>query len=187
MPKQLYWGNVPVPYVAAWTGEEQLFLGPCPYAGSATGLKAIRQVQARGVGKPTFGKPHMDRQRQAIAQDLCDLCGRPLRNRTKVSLSQARPVGYAATYGDILQVEPLLHRECAALSVQHCPSLKGQIRDGIYHVRQVFQHRCQFAIYDEVGTEKAVGVRVKSISHAKVQLVKWVDQDLDWLGARVAA
>lgn len=176
-----------MPYVAAWTGEDSFFLGPCAHSGTGHGLKAIRQVQARGTGKPTFGKPHMDRQREAIARDLCDLCGKSLKARTKVSLSQARPEAHAVMPGDILQVEPLLHRECAAISVQHCPSLKGQIREGIYHVRQVFQHRAQFAIYDEIGTEKAVGVRVKSISHAKVQLVKWADRDMDWLTARVAA
>lgn len=181
MPEQIFWGNMPVPYAAAWTGEDELFLGPCPYAGNATGLKAIRQVQARGVGKPTFGKPHMDRQREAIAHDLYDLCGKPLKNRTKVSLSQARPQPHAVNPGDVLQVEPLLHRECAAISVQHCPSLKGQIRDGVYHIRQVFRHACQFAIYSEEGTEIAVGVRVKSISHAKVQLIKWAERDLDWL------
>lgn len=183
MVEQLFYGGVPVPYVASWSGEESFFLGRCPHSSPLSGLDAIRQLQARGVGKPQFGKPHMDRQREAIARDLCDLCGKPLKNKTKVSLSQARPVGHAATYGDILQVEPLLHRHCAAISAQHCPSLKRQIREGIYNVRQVFQHRCQFAVYSPEGTEIATGVRRKSISHAKVQLVKWQDRDLEWLEA----
>ena len=100
-PSQLYYGSTPVPYVAAWTGEDTLFLGPCPYS-RQSGLNAIRQVQARGVGKPTFGKPHMDRQREAIARDLCDLCGKALKNRTKVSLSQARPQPHAANPGDVI-------------------------------------------------------------------------------------
>src|SRR5690606_1059318 len=76
------WGNVPVPYTASWTEEEHFFLDFCPYA-CAT---AICQRVAPGQGKPQFGKPHMNRQREAIARNLCDLCGRPLKHRTKVSL-----------------------------------------------------------------------------------------------------
>ncbi len=176
-PTQLYCGGVPVPYVAAWSGEESIFLGTCPYARRT----AICQVQNRGVGKPKFGTPHMVRQRQAIALGLCDLCGKPLKTCTKVSLSQARPVPHAAQPMDVLQVEPLLHKACAAISMRHCPSLKRQIADGELHVRQVFRHACQFALYSAQGTFEATGERVKSVSHAKVQLIKWANRDAAWL------
>lgn len=175
---QLFFGDVPVPYTVSWSAEEQdIFLDVCPYARRT----AICQSTARGVGKPQFGAPHMNRQRETIALGLCDLCGKPLKNSTKVSLSQARSQSHAARPLDVLQVEPLLHRECAAKCMEHCPSLKLQLREGSLNIRQVFRHNVQFAIYSAQGTFEATGERRKSISHAKVQLVKWKDRDLAWL------
>lgn len=177
MYEQLQYGGVPVPYTASWTAEESFFLGKCPYATRA----AIRQIEARGQGKPLFGKPHSDRQRQVIANDLCDLCARTLKNRTKVSLSHARPVAHGAQGLAILQVEPLLHKECAAKSMQHCPSLRRDIKAGTLMVRQVNRHRVQFAIMDEAYTETVTGAREQSIGHAKVELLQWIDRNADWL------
>jgi hypothetical protein len=108
------YGGVPVPWVASWSGEESLYLSVCPHAQRL----AICQAHAPGTGKPLFSKPHADRQRAAIAMGRCDTCGRPLVARTKVSLSHARPQAHGHHIGDILQVEPLMHRECAALSVR---------------------------------------------------------------------
>lgn len=142
---------------------------------------AICQSVSPGIGKPHFGKPHMIRQRQAVVEDLCDLCARPLRNRTKVSLSHARSRSHAAQPMDVLQVEPLLHRECATISLRHCPSLRRDVASGSVEIRQVGQHRVQLAIYDEQGTFEATGFRQKSISHAKVQLLKWKNRDAEWL------
>jgi len=176
----LHYGGVPVPYTVSWSAEhpkDMHYLGFCPYAKR----RAIRQRHARGEGKPMFGAPHMDRQREVIAMQLCDLCAKPLKHRTKISLSQAQPEIHGATPGDILQVEPLLHKECAAISMQHCPSLKAQIADGRLHIRQVTRSACQFAIYSEPGTFEIVGERIQSICHAKVQLISWVDRDMAWL------
>jgi hypothetical protein len=178
----LTYGGVPVPYTVAWSAEtdkSMLYLDTCPHAKRL----AIRQRHARGEGKPSFGSPHMDRQREVIALDLCDLCGRPLKNRTKVSLSQARPQLHGANVGDVLQVEPLLHKECAAESMKHCPSLKKQAKDGTLHIRQVTRHECQFAIYSSQGTFEATGQRQIAVSHAKVQLIQWTERDELWLGA----
>ena len=41
--------------------------------------------------------------------------------------------------------------------------------------------RCQFAIYSEQGVFEIFGVRKIAVSHAKVQLIQWIDRDLDWL------
>lgn len=175
--QQLYFGAVPVPYTVSWTEEQETFLALCPYA-KAT---ALCNPVARGIGKPKFGAPHMQRQREVIAKGLCDLCGKPLAARTKVSLSQAHSVAHAARFGDVLQVEPLLHRECARISMAHCPSLKRQATDGTLHIRQVFLHRVQFAVYSDQGVFEACGVRQKAVSHAKVQLVKFADRSVEWL------
>jgi hypothetical protein len=178
----LRYGGIPVPYTVSWSAEEapgMLYLGTCPYARRT----AIRQHHARGQGKPRFGAPHADRQREVIVLGLCDLCARPLKTNTKVSLSQARPQLHAARPLDVLQVEPLLHKECAAESMRHCPSLRRQIEDGSLNIRQVSRWACQLAIYSEQGTFEAVGVRTEAVSHAKVQLIKWIDRDLSWLCA----
>lgn len=173
------WGATPVPYVASWSGEEHFFLSMCPHARAM----ALCQVAAPGVGKPMFGKPHSCRQREVIANGLCDLCARPLKISTKVSLSHARPVPHSANGWEILQVEPLLHRACALISMQHCPSLKRDIREGSLMIRQVTACRVQFAIMDEEYTEQITGVRTRSVGHAKVELRSWIDRDLGWLEA----
>jgi hypothetical protein len=182
----LSYGGVPVPYAVSWSAEDgpgSVYLGKCPHAQRI----AIRQRHARGQGKPRFGSPHMDRQREVITLGLCDLCARSLKNRTKVSLSQARPQTHAATIGDVLQFEPLLHKECAAESMKHCPSLRRQASDGSLHIRQVTRYAVQFALYSAQGTFEATGERRVAVSHAKVQLIKWIDRHQDWLGSATPA
>jgi hypothetical protein len=91
---QLYYGETPVPYASMWTAEQGSdHVAPCRHAG---GRPSICQAIARGDGKPLFGKPHAQRQREVIAEGLCDLCAKPLKNRTKVSLSHARSRDNAA-------------------------------------------------------------------------------------------
>lgn len=174
----IIYGDVPVPYTASWSGEEgRFFLATCPHARAM----AICQPIAIGEGKPRFGKPHSQRQREVIASDLCDLCGKPLKNRTKVSLSHARPVPHSANGWEILQVEPLLHRECAAESMKYCPSLKRDAEAGSLTIRQVTRHRAQFAIMDEIYVKELTGIARKAIGHAKVELLAWKDKDPEWL------
>lgn len=183
----LVFGNTPVPYTVSWSGEDQFFVAQCEYVGRS----AICQNVAPGQGKPDFGKPHNQRQREAIANGLCDLCGKSIRNRTKVSLSHARVRNNGADGPAILQVEPLLHRECAATCISFCPSLKRDLRAGTLKVRQVSRYRVQFAI---MGPEY-VGVYVpgyeaspseRIVGHAKVELLAWKDRGEIWLTRGVA-
>lgn len=178
----LRFGEVPVPYTVSWSGEERFSVDHCRHAQRM----AICQEVAPGVGKPRFGKPHSQRQREAIADDLCDLCGKPLKNRTKVSLSHARRRENGALGPCVMQVEPLLHRECAAESVRHCPSLKRDIKADTLMIRQVTRHRVQFAVMapEFVGTYVPGYVADPSdriIGHAKVELLGWKDRDEAWL------
>ena len=177
----LTYGDAPVPWTVLWSGEDTpLQIGECPYAGRRA---IVQPVSLAGNGKPLFGKPHANRQRECIARDLCDLCGKPLKLRTKVSLSHARPQPHGAEGPAILQVEPLLHRECAEISMRHCPSLKRDIRNGTLAVRQVLRHRVQFAVMDEIYCESVAGQAVRAIGHAKVELLKWIDRDEAWICA----
>jgi hypothetical protein len=129
-----------------------------------------------------FGKPHSQRQRQAIAQGLCDLCGRSLRVSTKVSLSHARVRPDGAEGLCVMQVEPLLHRDCAAESMRFCPSLRRDIEAGTLFVRQVTRHRSQCAVMSPEYVESLTGSPVKALGHAKVELINWIDRDAQWLG-----
>lgn len=171
------YGNVPVPWTVSWSDEERFFVDLCPIAGR----QAIRQVSAPGIGKPAFGKPHSDRQRECIALELCDICAKPLAGRTKVSLSHARQVAHSARHFEILQVEPLLHKECAILSLRHCPSLVRDIKAGTLMVRQVFRSETQFALMSAEYVESVTGVALIAVGHAKVCLLKWKDRDARWL------
>ena len=131
----LRYGDIPVPLPVMWSAEEEYFVAECPVFHKP----AICQHEARGEGVPRFGRPHTIRQRRAMALVLCDLCGKPLRNATKISLSS---FGSDCREGMLLsQVEPLLHVECARVSVEHCPALRRQLRDGRMRARQVFACR----------------------------------------------
>lgn len=175
----LYYGNVPVPFTASWSSEEDMTIAPCRYAGARP---AVCQSISPGVGRPLFAKPHMVRQRQAMALDLCDLCGRPLKGRTKVSLSHASLRFNAAEGSAVLQVEPLLHRECAAVSVRHCPSLQRDIAEGRLDVRRVTRSRVQLAQLTGAATMEFCGVnRPGTVGHAKIDILSSVSMPLEWL------
>jgi hypothetical protein len=177
----LKWGAVPVPYAALWSGEAgQMRVSTCPH----TGYTALCDHEGRGTGRPIFGKPHMNRQREVIAKQCCDLCARPLAGRTKVSLSHATFRVSGALGGCIMQVEPLVHKDCALACVRYCPSLKRDIAAGTLFVRQVHQHRAQFAILTEAAVEEFCGVRLRGVvGHAKVELQRWTERNLGWLEA----
>ena len=181
-PRSLHFGNTSVPWTVGWSGEESFYVGHCRFSDRL----AICQAEAPGVGKPTFGKPHCQRQRQCIAEGRCDLCGKSLKLATKVSLSHARPVGHGAQGLAILQVEPLLHRECAAISMRFCPSLKRDIAAGALMVRQVTRWRVQFAIMGPQYVSAYVPTYAakpadRIVGAAKVELLRWIDRDADWL------
>jgi hypothetical protein len=123
----------------------------------------------------------MARQREAIARGLCDTCGKPLKLATKVSLSHARPQPHGAQGWAILQVEPMMHRRCAAISAKHCPALRRDIEEGSIKVRQVTRWRAQCAIMSAEYVETLTGRHIKALGHAKVELLDWIDRDLAWL------
>lgn len=186
----LMFGNTPVPWTVSWSGEESHYVGVCPHIGR----RALMQAVAPGIGKPLFGKPHSQRQRQCIAEDRCDICGKSLKLHTKVSLSHARPVPHGANGWAILQVEPMVHRGCGADAVRWCPALKRDMAAGLLKVRQVTRHRCQFAVMGLQFIEHYVpGFKADPadmqgvIGHAKVELLRWKDRDEAWLQRSEAA
>lgn len=178
MAELLRYGDTPVPYTASWTAEEAFYVAPCRYARR----EAICQTVARGQGKPLFGKPHSQRQREVIADGLCDLCARSLDARTKVSLSHAAVRLNGAEGPAVLQVEPLLHRECALISMRHCPSLRRDTKGGSLKIRQVNRYRVQMALMDAEYVASLTGEARVACGHAKVELLAWRERDAVWLG-----
>lgn len=178
MRQILKYGDVPVPYAVLWSAEDKMYLGRDPLIK----MPACCNEVARGVGKPRFGTPHMDRQREVIYNDWCDLCAKPFKNQTRVSLSHAK-VNFAGAAGAcVMQVEPLLHKSCAAICIKHCPSLKRDIKAGTLFVRHVLRHRTQVAFLTPAAVAEFHGEPVnKVLGHAKVELIKWIDRDLAWL------
>lgn len=175
---ELFYGNTRVPFTASWSAEERFFLAPCAVF---DGNLAICQDVGPGQGKAQFGKPHMQRQREAIGKGLCDICGKPLALRTKVSLSHARPQPHGAQGWAILRVEPMMHRECARIAITQCPSLRRDIEQNTLRIRQVTRWRAQAAIMDEVYVETITGERRRALGHAKVELIRWQERNLAWL------
>lgn len=86
----------------------------------------------------------------------------------------------------ILQVEPMLHRECAAICLRHCPSLKRDIQQGSLNAWQVYRHRVQFAVMGPEYIIHYVPDYLSSpddriIGHAKVELLRWTQRDSAWV------
>lgn len=123
------YGNLPVPYPVVWSSEDEYWVARCPVVGRL----AICQKESRGEGVPKFGQPNVMRQRRAICEGLCDLCGKPLKNATKILLANWRPLGT----DEPVCPEPMLHAECARESLQHCPALRAQVRQGTLRVLRV--------------------------------------------------
>ncbi|WP_180641209.1 hypothetical protein [Agrobacterium vitis] len=101
-----------------------MHIGTCPI----TKRFACMDADARGEGKPIFGKPHMNRQREVIYHDLCDLCAKPMKMHTRVSLSHAKLI--AAGTINIRHV--LKHAvQFAALTAVACEEFTGEARSGV--------------------------------------------------------
>ena len=104
-----------------WTGErDQGWLAPCRHA---EGRLALHAPELPGTGRPMFLNPHPVRQRRAMALMLCDICAKPLRNRTKHLLSPGRyvVVGDRALRG---YQEPCVCADCLPLARQWCPHVQ---------------------------------------------------------------
>jgi hypothetical protein len=78
------------------------------------------------------GKPDHDRLVDAQAQDLCLLCGEPV-TRGVIIISPASYAEFEHSYQFLPMRERLelaidkapLHERCAAMTLAHCPHLKG--------------------------------------------------------------
>jgi hypothetical protein len=180
MPLVTY-GDIPVPQTVGWTNERPYSIGYCPFVRSI----ALQQPQGRG-GRPDFRHPNFDRQRRTIVCGLCDLCGRELKTATKVSLSMLQEQTRQFSGGTgLVQVEPLLHRDCAIICLRHCPHLLRASADGRLSIRQVTKWRVQYNTLppETIGEQVPhyAGPRDGVAGYAFIELLKWQNRPVDWL------
>lgn len=115
------WGEIPVPYVAAWTSEKEIIFKPEPLVEHKL---AVFRDGRRGDGKPLFGQMSEERTRAAVIKSFCQVCTTPLKGEGYAS---DRVMGNDGMGAPIIN-EPLTCRRCAKYSLEHCPGI-ARLRD----------------------------------------------------------
>jgi hypothetical protein len=104
-----------------------------------------------------------------------------------VSLSTARRIDGGIDGTGLFQIEPLLHKECAAISLQHCPYLRQRLADGTLPVRQVTRYDVRLSVMLPEAIAEHVpeytGPREGIVGYAQIRLLAWTDRDAAWLGS----
>lgn len=145
--------GIPVPWVNRWGTEDlaRVRLDHDPHVG---GLAVFNDDDPHGA--PDFTRQHMARQRQAVAEGLCQVCGRhiPLSRRRLVvaDLSVERiPVRTPTRRYTVPAVtEPWLDDRCATFAVQRCPALIRRSRSEALRIVEITSKR-QVQIIASVG------------------------------------
>jgi hypothetical protein len=113
-----------VPWSVAWSGEKAFRLQPSTIF---PGMIEVSQVERPGEGVPIFRGVHVDRQRRAMANNLCHVCGEPTpaHDRWIFPVASGGMVTLAdgtERYGSHV---PPLHAACARRAQHQCPNLKA--------------------------------------------------------------
>lgn len=115
IPGVLYWGKLPVPFVAAWTSEDAIYVAPEPLIAHKP---AIFRSGLRGLGMPMFGKMDEARVRRVILRRLCQVCAGSLGGTGYVVDTIKGAVGR-----DPLLTEPLSCLRCFRVALALCPGI----------------------------------------------------------------
>jgi len=121
IPSVLYWGKLPVPFVAAWSSEETIHVAPDPVAG---GRPALFRGGTRGLGTPIFGKMDESRVRRVVLRRRCQICAGPLGGAGYVIDTIKGAVGASPLLG-----EPLSCLRCFRVAIALCPGI-ARLRGG---------------------------------------------------------
>ena len=116
------------PYIFAWSQEQRLEVRPCRWA---DGQRAVWAPHRPNVGRPQFAENplegsafHMVRQRRAVQEDLCTMCGEPV-DTTGVLWFSIETKVHVSDDGWASMRFPLFHRECVRHSLNGCPFLRA--------------------------------------------------------------
>lgn len=115
----------PVPYVAAWTGEMPLGVGPCRYARGERSL--IERGDARS-GEPKLGAMNLVRQREVVTLHRCQVCHLELPRRGPWWLLFVE--SGVGENGELVAMEPWVCPACLVYAAAVCPGLAGVRRKG---------------------------------------------------------
>lgn len=111
--------GMPVPYTTRYHDENNKDLSS---VAEHDGAHIMRCECKLGEGRPKIGKPCAHRQRRAMVERRCVVCGRRLSDRALlVFLGVA--TGHIEHRPSLYAVEPPAHPECAAYSALACPRL----------------------------------------------------------------
>ena len=110
------------PWSVAWTGEQEFRLQP---SRDFPGMVELDQLHAPGVGTPIFSAVHVTRQRRAMVDFLCHVCGLRTAGEDRYLFPVAS--GGMVTLHDGTQQYgcnvPPVHRACAQRALLACPHL----------------------------------------------------------------
>lgn len=134
-------GPLPVPYVTGWSAEAfdkpDLIMLPgnrgiayrdeTPSDRDNRGILVKRTPEAQGRGKPRFGVVHSTRQRQAMGDLLCQVCGdsADTNGEGTLWLLQDHRDDWRDWPNHMGCTEPPVCADCAALSIRSCPALRN--------------------------------------------------------------
>jgi hypothetical protein len=140
MTAQHYWNGTRVPYVTRWTAEpvrQPPIIRIRGRGGEGIGYEDenpvtdrrhealwVRTALAQGRGRPDFACLNSPRQKRAMRQSLCQVCGEEALGsgtdeRTLHLLGGATPIGEGET-----TAAPPVHPSCAVESLESCPHLR---------------------------------------------------------------
>lgn len=133
--------GMPMPYATLHLVDgapDPCTLGPLPTGGSLMRCSCVH-----GEGRPIFGKPCPHRQRRAVREHRCVLCGRRIQSTVKavfIGVEQNR----LAERTEWTSIEPPAHSTCAAYSALTCPRLAradgGDINVAVARTWRIWQH-----------------------------------------------
>jgi hypothetical protein len=134
-------GGAVVPYVSAWTGEDYAQPGIMRRRNGGIGFTDemlldrdewgvlwTRTPARIGKGRPLFKKLHPRRQRRAMLDLLCQVCGQPAdhTNQGALWLLPGNEIGDGSE--GVVTIYPPLCVPCARISVGMCPALRQGYR-----------------------------------------------------------
>ncbi|CAN7505250.1 hypothetical protein LJR164_003458 [Phenylobacterium sp. LjRoot164] len=110
------------PWSVAWSGEQGFRLQP---SRDFPGRIELDQRQAPGIGDPIFAMMHLTRQRRAMADFLCHVCGGRTSGPDRYIFATASGGFVALREGGELYAcnVPPMHRACADRARDLCPHL----------------------------------------------------------------
>jgi hypothetical protein len=146
-PPPLTWGPnaLPVPYAAAWSAETSAlrtltaspdhtglaYQDETPADRDRHGVLWARLRHAPGEGRPRYRALHSERQRRAMYERLCQVCGGPAGRTSQgwLFLTQAADAADALPNWPegALSTKPPVCPPCAALALRHCPYLDSPV------------------------------------------------------------